>query len=166
MIGYWSWMSEIFECIKNRDENSFVQELAWVNLTRQTFNFWLEQWFWHRKCSRHEFWLWLTTTWNCRHNVCLAVVVNVMWFHPAAQSASDIDINAICCVLVQEKIVRMFYVWAFCRDQSVLDPRAAWRLIDLSASPAEQWLWDLMRQNSCLTCFIISLSSPELQGCS
>lgn len=39
-----------------------------------------------------------------------------------------------------EKILRMFYVWAFCRDQSVLDPRAAWRLIDLSATPAEQWL--------------------------
>lgn len=39
-----------------------------------------------------------------------------------------------------EKIMRIFYVWAFCRDQTVLDPRAAWRLIDLSASPMEQWL--------------------------
>jgi import inner membrane translocase subunit TIM44 len=39
-----------------------------------------------------------------------------------------------------EKIVRIFYVWAFCRDQTILDPRAAWRLIDLSASPMEQWL--------------------------
>ncbi|ESO01933.1 hypothetical protein HELRODRAFT_66185 [Helobdella robusta] len=39
-----------------------------------------------------------------------------------------------------EKIMRIFYVWAFCRDQNVLDPRAAWKLIDLSASPMEQWL--------------------------
>ena len=46
----------------------------------------------------------------------------------------------VCVCWMQEKIVRMFYVWAFCRDQTVLDPRAAWRLIDLSASPAEQWL--------------------------
>ena len=36
--------------------------------------------------------------------------------------------------------MRIFYVWAFCRDQTILDPRAAWRLIDLSASPMEQWL--------------------------
>ncbi|KAK2143090.1 hypothetical protein LSH36_878g00009 [Paralvinella palmiformis] len=39
-----------------------------------------------------------------------------------------------------EKIMRVFHVWAFCRDQTVLDPIAAWRLIDMSSSPAEQWL--------------------------
>lgn len=38
------------------------------------------------------------------------------------------------------KITRMFYVWAFCRDQNILDPKAAWKLIDLSAQPTEQWL--------------------------
>jgi len=38
------------------------------------------------------------------------------------------------------KILRVFHVWAFCRDQTTLNPRAAWRLIDLSSSPMEQWL--------------------------
>lgn len=51
-----------------------------------------------------------------------------------------LDVNGKVVEGDPEKIIRMFYVWAFCRDQSVLDPRAAWRLIDLSASPAEQWL--------------------------
>jgi len=39
-----------------------------------------------------------------------------------------------------DKIMRVFYVWALCRDQTILDPRAAWRIVDLSASPAEQWV--------------------------
>ena len=41
---------------------------------------------------------------------------------------------------LQDKILKVFHVWAFCRDQSILNPNAAWRLIDLSSSPAEQWL--------------------------
>lgn len=36
-----------------------------------------------------------------------------------------------------DKIMKIFYVWAFCRDQNVHDPKAAWKLIDLSASPME-----------------------------
>ena len=39
-----------------------------------------------------------------------------------------------------EKILRVTYVWALCRDQEILDPTACWRLIDLSASSATQWL--------------------------
>ena len=36
------------------------------------------------------------------------------------------------------KIFRVNYVWVLCRDQSELDPRAAWRLLELSASSTEQ----------------------------
>ncbi|KAI0231913.1 Mitochondrial import inner membrane translocase subunit TIM44 [Lamellibrachia satsuma] len=39
-----------------------------------------------------------------------------------------------------DKIMKIFHVWAFCRDQSILDPKAAWRIIDISSSPAEQWV--------------------------
>lgn len=39
-----------------------------------------------------------------------------------------------------DQILRIFYVWALCRDQEELDPRAAWKLMDISASSAEQWL--------------------------
>lgn len=38
------------------------------------------------------------------------------------------------------KILRMNYVWVLCRDQTELDPKAAWKLMDLSANSAEQWL--------------------------
>ena len=37
--------------------------------------------------------------------------------------------------------MRISYVWALCRDQTELDPRAAWRLLDLSASSQEQFIW-------------------------
>jgi len=36
------------------------------------------------------------------------------------------------------KIMRVNYVWVLCRDQTELDPRAAWRLLELSASSSEQ----------------------------
>ncbi|GFR94484.1 mitochondrial import inner membrane translocase subunit TIM44 [Elysia marginata] len=39
-----------------------------------------------------------------------------------------------------DKILRIMYVWALCRDQEEFNPRAAWKLIDLSASSSEQWL--------------------------
>ncbi|OTF79652.1 mitochondrial import inner membrane translocase, subunit TIM44-like [Euroglyphus maynei] len=39
-----------------------------------------------------------------------------------------------------EKIIRVHYVWVLCRDQNELDPKAAWRLLDLSANSTEQWL--------------------------
>jgi len=39
-----------------------------------------------------------------------------------------------------EKVLRIHYVWALCRDQTELDPKAAWKLLDLSASTTEQWL--------------------------
>ncbi|XP_041086066.1 mitochondrial import inner membrane translocase subunit TIM44-like [Polyodon spathula] len=39
-----------------------------------------------------------------------------------------------------EKVLRMMYVWALCRDQDELNPSAAWRLLDISASSQEQVL--------------------------
>ncbi|CAN0320391.1 unnamed protein product [Lampetra planeri] len=39
-----------------------------------------------------------------------------------------------------DKVVRMLYVWALCRDQEELNPLAAWRLLDISASSSEQIL--------------------------
>ena len=42
--------------------------------------------------------------------------------------------------VTKEKILRVHYVWVLCRDQNELDPKAAWRLLDLSANSAEQWL--------------------------
>ncbi|XP_068196899.1 mitochondrial import inner membrane translocase subunit TIM44-like [Antennarius striatus] len=38
------------------------------------------------------------------------------------------------------KVMRMMYVWALCRDQEELNPSAAWRLLDMSASSTEQIL--------------------------
>jgi import inner membrane translocase subunit TIM44 len=40
----------------------------------------------------------------------------------------------------QDKVLRMLYVWALCRDQDELNPYAAWRLLDISASSTEQIL--------------------------
>jgi len=39
-----------------------------------------------------------------------------------------------------EKVMRTSYVWVLCRDQAELDPKAAWRLLELSASSQEQFL--------------------------
>ncbi|KAL3266924.1 hypothetical protein HHI36_011074 [Cryptolaemus montrouzieri] len=38
------------------------------------------------------------------------------------------------------KVMRVNYVWVLCRDISEPDPRAAWRLLDLSASSSEQFV--------------------------
>lgn len=42
----------------------------------------------------------------------------------------------------QDKVLRMLYVWALCRDQDELNPYAAWRLLDISSSSTEQVLWE------------------------
>jgi len=39
-----------------------------------------------------------------------------------------------------DKVMRITYVWALCRDQTELDPKAAWRLLDISASSQEQFI--------------------------
>ncbi|KAM4551662.1 mitochondrial import inner membrane translocase subunit TIM44-like [Odontesthes bonariensis] len=39
-----------------------------------------------------------------------------------------------------EKVMKMMHVWALCRDQEELNPNAAWRLLDISASSTEQIL--------------------------
>uniref|UniRef100_A0A7M4FZQ8 Translocase of inner mitochondrial membrane 44 n=1 Tax=Crocodylus porosus TaxID=8502 RepID=A0A7M4FZQ8_CROPO len=41
---------------------------------------------------------------------------------------------------VDDKVLRMLYVWALCRDQDELNPYAAWRLLDISSSSTEQIL--------------------------
>uniref|UniRef100_A0A8C4ZBE6 Mitochondrial import inner membrane translocase subunit TIM44-like n=1 Tax=Gadus morhua TaxID=8049 RepID=A0A8C4ZBE6_GADMO len=41
---------------------------------------------------------------------------------------------------IDEKVMRMMHVWALCRDQEELNPNAAWRLLDMSASSTEQAL--------------------------
>lgn len=38
------------------------------------------------------------------------------------------------------KVLRVYYVWVLCRDQTELNPKAAWRLMDLSATSTEQLL--------------------------
>jgi len=40
----------------------------------------------------------------------------------------------------EDKVLRITYVWALCRDQTELDPRAAWRLLDLSSTSQEQFI--------------------------
>lgn len=49
-------------------------------------------------------------------------------------------INKFVPPLLQEKVMRVTYVWVLCRDQEILDPRSAWRLLDLSANSAHQWV--------------------------
>ena len=39
-----------------------------------------------------------------------------------------------------EKVMRVNYVWVLCRDINDLNPRTAWRLMELSASSQEQFL--------------------------
>lgn len=38
------------------------------------------------------------------------------------------------------KVMRVTYVWALCRDMEELNPDAAWKLLDMSAHSQEQWL--------------------------
>uniref|UniRef100_T1IUB9 PX domain-containing protein n=1 Tax=Strigamia maritima TaxID=126957 RepID=T1IUB9_STRMM len=40
------------------------------------------------------------------------------------------------------KILRMHYVWVLCRDQTELDPKAAWKLMDLSANSVQHIMAD------------------------
>ncbi|XP_013389354.1 mitochondrial import inner membrane translocase subunit TIM44-like [Lingula anatina] len=37
-----------------------------------------------------------------------------------------------------DKLLKVVHVWALCRDQSILDPRAAWRVLEFSFHPTEQ----------------------------
>lgn len=39
-----------------------------------------------------------------------------------------------------EKVMRVNYVWVLCRDPNDLNPRSAWRLMEISASSSEQFL--------------------------
>lgn len=39
-----------------------------------------------------------------------------------------------------DKVMRVNYVWVLCRDPTETDPRAAWRLLDISANSNEQFV--------------------------
>ncbi len=39
-----------------------------------------------------------------------------------------------------EKVMRVNYVWVLCRDPEELNPKSAWRLMELSASSQEQFV--------------------------
>ncbi|XP_037945849.1 mitochondrial import inner membrane translocase subunit TIM44 [Teleopsis dalmanni] len=39
-----------------------------------------------------------------------------------------------------EKVMRVNYVWVLCRDRNELNPKAAWRLMELSANSQEQFV--------------------------
>lgn len=39
-----------------------------------------------------------------------------------------------------DKVMRVNYVWVLCRDPSELNPKAAWRLLELSANSSEQFV--------------------------
>jgi import inner membrane translocase subunit TIM44 len=38
------------------------------------------------------------------------------------------------------KVMRVNYVWVLCRDQSELDPRAAWKLLEMAATNVQEQL--------------------------
>ena len=40
----------------------------------------------------------------------------------------------------EDKVLRVTYVWVLCRDQQEMNPRAAWRLLQLSASSQNQMI--------------------------
>lgn len=40
----------------------------------------------------------------------------------------------------EEKIMRVNYVWVLCRDPSEMNPKSAWRLLDISANSNEQFV--------------------------
>jgi len=50
------------------------------------------------------------------------------------------DINGKVIEGSEDKVMRVTYVWVMCRDQTELNPRAAWRLLDLSAQSQEQYM--------------------------
>lgn len=90
----------------------------------------------------------LSTNQNCRSIISLLPLSGCV-NGSLVQSANlfgvctTVHVLTICLFLLQNKVMRTTYVWVLCRDQSVLDPSAAWRLLDLSANSVEQWLWFL-----------------------
>lgn len=39
-----------------------------------------------------------------------------------------------------EKVLRVNYVWVLCRDPTELNPKSAWRLLEIGANISEQFL--------------------------
>ena len=38
-----------------------------------------------------------------------------------------------------DKVLQVDYVWVLCRDQSELDPKACWRLLEMAANSQEKF---------------------------
>lgn len=70
--------------------------------------------------------------------MCVCVGVCVFLFQPELSSAANRP--SFLFHPPQEKVLRMLYVWALCRDPEELNPYAAWRLLDISTSSTEQIL--------------------------
>lgn len=70
---------------------------------------------------------WILAGLNCCYSNCVEKIPTMSDLRPS-------------CLSHQGKVMRMMYVWALCRDQEELNPNAAWRLLDISASSTEQVL--------------------------
>lgn len=44
----------------------------------------------------------------------------------------------------QDNIENVSYVWALCRDQSILDHRSAWRVLEFGIQNSSSWLWQVL----------------------
>lgn len=40
----------------------------------------------------------------------------------------------------KDKIKNVHYVWALCRDQTILDPKSAWRLMECAANATDLFI--------------------------
>ena len=50
-------------------------------------------------------------------------------FHYSPVQVDGLGMHSILFPL-QEVLENVFYVWALCRDQSIYDPRIAWRVLE------------------------------------
>eukprot|EP00118_Oscarella_pearsei_P023013 m.270848 g.270848 ORF g.270848 m.270848 type:complete len:89 (+) comp40545_c0_seq4:1086-1352(+) len=40
----------------------------------------------------------------------------------------------------EDNIENVHYIWALCRDQSVFDPSAAWRILEFAIQSTDKWV--------------------------
>lgn len=48
----------------------------------------------------------------------------------------------------QDNIENVSYVWALCRDQSILDHRSAWRVLEFGIQSSSSWLWRSFQESA------------------
>lgn len=59
----------------------------------------------------------------------------------AKMAATRVHIIKVSCFCFQDNIENVSYVWALCRDQSILDHRSAWRVLEFGIQNSSSWLW-------------------------